>query len=116
MDDDLNTSTGLAALFELVRAVNTARDAGASDVDLKFAQDSLCTLSGVLGLQLGKNRISAGGADKFIDLLVEIRSEMRKQKNWVMSDLIRDRLKDLGVVIEDGKEGTTWQGSSHSGE
>ncbi len=116
MDDDLNTSTGLAALFELVRAVNTARDAGASDVDLKFAQDSLRTLSGVLGLQLGKNRISAGGADKFIDLLVEIRSEMRKQKNWAMSDLIRDRLKALGVVIEDGKEGTTWQGSSHSGE
>ncbi len=116
MDDDLNTSTGLAALFELVRAVNTARDAGASDVDLKFAQDSLRTLSGVLGLQLGKNRISASGADKFIDLLVEIRSEMRKQKNWAMSDLIRDRLKDLGVVIEDGKEGTTWQGSSHSGE
>jgi cysteinyl-tRNA synthetase len=41
---------------------------------------------------------------------------MRKQKNWAMSDLIRDRLKELGVVIEDGKEGTTWQGSYHPGE
>jgi len=111
MDDDLNTSAGLAALFELVRSVNTARDAGASDSDLKSAQESLRTLSGVVGLRLGEKRISSGEADKFIALLVEIRSEMRKQKNWAMSDLIRDRLKELGVVIEDGKEGTTWQGS-----
>jgi len=111
MDDDLNTSAGLAALFELVRTVNTARDSGASDSDLKSAQESLRTLSGVVGLRLGEKRISAGEADKFIALLVEIRSEMRKQKNWAMSDLIRDRLKELGVVIEDGKEGTTWQGS-----
>ncbi len=108
MDDDFNSSGGLAALFELVRSINTARDAGASDTELKPAQDTLRELTGVLGLRLSEKKIAGGDADKFIALLVEIRSEMRKLKNWAMSDLIRDRLNDLGVAIEDSKEGTIW--------
>jgi cysteinyl-tRNA synthetase len=108
MDDDFNTSGGLAALFELVRTINTARDAGATDAELKPAQDTLRTLTSVLGLRLSEKKATGGDADKFIALLVEVRAEMRKQKNWAMSDLIRDRLKELGVAIEDGKDGTTW--------
>ena len=49
------------------------------------------------------------GADKFINLLIEVRAEVRKQKLWQLSDQIRDRLKELGVVIADSKEGTTWR-------
>jgi len=56
-----------------------------------------------------KEKTGGGDADKFVALLVELRSEMRKQKNWAMSDLIRDRLKELGVTIEDGKDGTLWR-------
>jgi cysteinyl-tRNA synthetase len=108
MDDDFNSSGGLAVLFELVRAVNSARDAGATADQLKPAQDTLKTLTGVLGLRLQEKKASGGDADKFISLLVEVRSEARKQKNWAMSDLIRDRLKELGVAIEDGKDGTSW--------
>jgi cysteinyl-tRNA synthetase len=108
MDDDFNSSGGLAGLFDLVRAVNTARDAGATDAQLKPAQDTLRTLTEVLGLRLGEKKTSGGDADKFIALLVEVRSEARKQKLWAMSDLIRDRLKELGVAIEDSKDGTTW--------
>jgi cysteinyl-tRNA synthetase len=108
MDDDFNSSGGLAALFELVRAVNTARDSGATDAQLKPAQDTLKTLTGVLGLRLGEKKASGGDADKFIGLLVEVRNEARKQKNWALSDLIRDRLKELGVGIEDNKDGTIW--------
>jgi cysteinyl-tRNA synthetase len=107
LDDDFNTAGGLAALFELVRAINTARDAGATDAELKPGQDTLRALTGVLGLRLAEKK-SGGGADRFVDLLVELRTEMRKQKNWAMSDLIRDRLKELGVAIEDGKDGTSW--------
>jgi cysteinyl-tRNA synthetase len=107
MDNDFNSSGALAALFELVRAVNTARDAGAKDEQLAPAQSTLRTLAGVLGLRLAEKK-SSGDADKFVDLLVELRTEARKQKNWAMSDLIRDRLKELGVVIEDGKDGTIW--------
>ena len=108
MDDDFNSSGGLAALFELVRSVNTARDAGATDAQLKPAQDTLKTLTGVLGLRLQEKKSSGGDADKFIALLVEVRTEARKQKNWALSDLVRDRLKELGVAIEDSKDGTTW--------
>ena len=108
MDDDFNSSGGMAALFELVRAINTARDAGATDAQLKPGQETLTTLTGVLGLRLGEKKTSGGDADKFIALLVEVRTEARKLKNWALSDLIRDRLKDLGVAIEDSKDGTIW--------
>jgi cysteinyl-tRNA synthetase len=108
MDDDFNTSGALANLFELVRTINTARDAGATTEELKPGQDTLLELTGVLGLRLGGKKSSSNGADKFIELLIDVRTEARKQKNWALSDLIRDRLKDLGVVIEDGKDGTTW--------
>jgi len=108
MDDDFNSSGGLAALFELVRLVNVTRDAGATDAELNPAQDTLRTLTGVLGLRLSDKKPSGGDVDKFITLLVEVRAEMRKQKNWAMSDMIRDQLKELGVAIEDSKDGTIW--------
>ena len=108
MDDDFNTAGAIAALFELVKAINTARDSGANDAQLLPAQNTLRTLTGVLGLRLQDKKGSAD-ADGFINLLVEVRAEVRKQKLWAMSDLIRDRLKELGVTIEDGKEGTTWR-------
>jgi cysteinyl-tRNA synthetase len=108
MDDDFNTPLALAALYELVKAINTARDNGATDEQLKPAQETLRELTGVLGLRLQEKQ-GSGDADKFINLLVEVRSEVRKQKLWQLSDLIRDRLKESGVVIEDSKEGTTWR-------
>jgi cysteinyl-tRNA synthetase len=48
------------------------------------------------------------GAAPFIDLLVEIRKELRKEKLWALSDKVRDDLKVLGVVLEDTKDGTAW--------
>jgi cysteinyl-tRNA synthetase len=109
LDDDFNTSSGLATLFELVRSINTARDSGATETELKSAQDTLRKLAGVLGLRLSEKKAGRGGADPFVNLLVDFRTEMRKQKQWAMSDLIRDRLKELGVAIEDGKDGSTWR-------
>ena len=108
MDDDFNTAGAVAALFELVKAINTARDAGATDEQLKPAQATLRELSGVFGLRLADKK-GSGETDGFINLLVDVRTEVRKQKLWALSDLIRDRLKTLGVTIEDGKEGTIWR-------
>ena len=110
LDDDFNTAGALSHIFELVRVINTTRDNGATSGELKPAQDTLRALTGVLGLRLAEKK-GAGEADKFVDLLVEIRAEMRKQKIWAMSDLIRDRLKELGVVIEDNKDGKSWRWS-----
>ena len=91
-----------------MRAINTARDAGASPEQLFHAQKTLRELSGVFGLRLTE-KTGSEGADKFINLLLEVRAEARKQKQWPLSDLIRDRLKELGVTVEDGKEGATWR-------
>ncbi|MBI4731210.1 MAG: cysteine--tRNA ligase [Chloroflexi bacterium] len=109
MDDDFNSSGALAAIFELVRSINTARDHSATADQLHPAQATLRALAGILGLRLSEKKSDSGDADKFIALLVELRTEARKQKNWAMSDLIRDRLKELGVSIEDGKDGTNWR-------
>jgi len=108
MDDDFNTPLALAALHELVKAINTARDSGATDAQLQPAQAILRELTGVLGLRL-QEKTGSSGADKFIDLLVEVRGEVRKQKLWALSDQIRDKLKELGVMIEDTKDGTKWR-------
>jgi len=108
MDDDFNTAGALAAIFELVKAINTARDQDATDTQLQPAQAVLRELTNVLGLRLAE-KTESGDAEKFIELLIEVRSEIRKQKLWALSDLIRDRLKELGVTLEDSKDGTRWR-------
>lgn len=108
MDDDFNTSGALAALYELVKAINQARAEGATDEQLKAAQAIFAELTGVLGLRLEEQKSAGGDADAFIDLLVSLRRDLRAEKNWALSDKLRDGLKDLGVILEDSKDGTTW--------
>ncbi|HPA34554.1 MAG TPA: cysteine--tRNA ligase [Anaerolineaceae bacterium] len=109
MNDDFNSAGALAALFELVRSINQARADGAQDSELEPSQSMLRKLAGVLGLTLSPAASQGTDtADPFVDLLVEIRSELRKQKLWALSDLVRNRLQELGVVLEDSKDGTTW--------
>jgi cysteinyl-tRNA synthetase len=66
-------------------------------------------LSEVLGLELELGEGIDREAEAFIELLIEIREELRQAKQWALADLIRDRLLTLGVHLEDGKEGTTWR-------
>ena len=108
MDDDFNTSGALAALYELVKAINQARAEGATDEQLKAAQAIFAELTGVLGLRLEEQKSAGGDADAFIDLLVSLRRDLRAEKNWALSDKLRDGLKELGVILEDSKDGTTW--------
>jgi cysteinyl-tRNA synthetase len=108
MDDDFTTPLALSALHELVKAINTARDRGANTQQLQSAQATLRELTGVLGLRLA-DKAGSMDAEKFVKLLIEVRTEIRKQKLWPLSDLIRDRLKELGVTIEDTKDGTLWK-------
>ena len=108
MDDDINTAGALGHIFELVRLINASRDAGATEEELRPAQNTLRELTSVLGLEL-KEKEGSGDADKFIDLLLEVRSEVRAQKLWALSDLVRDKLAALGVTVEDSKEGSSWR-------
>ena len=109
MDDDFNTASALGQIYDLVRAINQARDAGADDETLREAQTKIRELTSILGLQLRRAAAASRPADEFVDLLIEIRRQLREQKLWALSDLIRDRLAELGVVLEDVKEGTTWR-------
>ena len=108
MDDDFNTSAALAAIFELVRNLNQARSDGAREAQLLPALEVFNELTGVLGLQLEEQSGSANAADPFIDLLVSLRRDLRAEKNWALSDKLRDELKALGVILEDSKDGTSW--------
>ena len=108
MDDDFNTPRALSAIYELVRGINQARDAGASQQELGVAQDKLREIAGVLGLRLTGPRGLESQASGLVELLLEIREELRESEHWALADRIRDRLSEQGVMLEDGKQGTIW--------
>ncbi|CAA9554593.1 MAG: Cysteinyl-tRNA synthetase [uncultured Thermomicrobiales bacterium] len=108
MSDDFNTPEAVAALFDLARQVNRARADG-PDASFAAAQATFLELVGVLGLDLSEPAVSGGDSEPFIQLLVEVRDEVRKAKQWALADSIRDRLGALGVTVEDGPTGGTWR-------
>jgi len=109
MDDDFNTSGALAALFELVRAINTARDSGLSGAPFAAGQAALRDLAGVLGLRLAVPQSHVQEAAPFIELLIELRAELRKAKQFALADMVRTRLTELEITLEDGPQGTRWK-------
>jgi len=109
MDDDFNSPAALAVLFELVRSINVARDAGVDKATLQQAQGTLKELTGVLGLELEDKSDSLLSAAPYIELLIQVREELRNAKQFALADMIRDRLLDLDILLEDGKTGTTWK-------
>jgi cysteinyl-tRNA synthetase len=125
MDDDFNTPGALAALFELVREINRRRggaagggaagggaaDGGAARAEVASAQAELVNLAALLGVTLEPPAATADGADAgpFIDLLLAMRQRLREAKQWQLADEIRDRLRDLGVVVEDRPTGAVWR-------
>jgi len=106
MDDDLNTPRAVAALFDLTRDINREADAGANIAAARALLRELCD---VLGFSLQSASGSAQEAAPFIDLLINVRKELRAAKQWQLSDQVRDGLAELGIEIKDGPEGTTWQ-------
>jgi cysteinyl-tRNA synthetase len=132
MDDDFNTAQALAALFELVREINKGRE---ENCDVTAAQKTLRELAGVLGFTLAepeKPPLESGpfvqllddikhkfeqtplydagmDAEKLIYILIVTREKLRRAKQWHLADLIRQRLGELGVSLEDTPKGTVWK-------
>jgi len=109
MDDDFNTPQALSSLYELVRSTNLARDKGAGQPALQLAQQKLQQLAGVLGLRLVDRAPADPRLGGMVDLLVEIREELRAAEQWELADRIRLRLASQGIQLEDGKHGTSWR-------
>jgi cysteinyl-tRNA synthetase len=112
MDEDFNAPAAVAALFDFTREVNTAlgSEKGPGRKDLEVFAGLYRELAGdVLGLLPRRESGSGGIESSLIRLLVDLRNEARARKDWTFSDSIRDRLDGIGVVLEDGKDGTTWK-------
>jgi len=107
MDDDLNTPRALAVLFDLARDIN--REAG-NGLNVRESQKILESLAGVLGLTFKEEVLeSSTEAAPFINLLVDLRSRLRNEKQFEIADQVRNQLSELGVAIEDSAEGTSWK-------
>jgi cysteinyl-tRNA synthetase len=108
MDDDFNTAGALGHMFELVRAINQAKDAGVAGEIVAEGQSLLHELMTVFGLHT--ERLEVGSqATPFIELLIDLRRELRQQKLWSLADKLRASLAELGVLLEDSKDSTTWR-------
>jgi len=106
MDDDFNSAQAIAALFELAKEINRAAEQGAN---LTAAQHTLLKLAGILGLTLKEKTQPTADAEALISLLVSIRDDLRENHQWQLADKIRNGLADLGVILEDGPQGTRWK-------
>ena len=104
MDDDLNTADGIAAIFELVRDINSNLQGSPTKAFAENAYALLMELAGVLGI-LGREK---GGLDAEIEALIAERQDARKSKDFAKSDEIRDKLKAMGIVLEDTPQGVKW--------
>ena len=106
MDDDLNTADGIAAVFELVRDINSlVIGKGATKATVEYAAKIFDELTGVLGLVYNRKTESL---DDEIEKLIEARTQARKDRNWAEADRIRDELKAQGIVLEDTPQGVKW--------
>jgi len=107
MDDDLNISIALAALFDFVRDVNNLLDSNAvSKEEASLLGGLLMQFDSVLGV-IGKVEVEEA-LPSDIDALVQKREAARKAKNWKEADAIRAQLKAMGIVIEDTAQGVRW--------
>ena len=105
MDDDMNTADAIAAVFELVRDINTVIAAGANKATLELAAKAFDELTDVLGIVYNRSKASL---DDEVEELIAQRAQARKDKNWALADEIRDKIKAMGIVLEDTPQGVKW--------
>lgn len=103
MDDDLNTADAISVIFEIVSEANKSITSGSgfSKEVITFTIDTISELGGVLGL-LSKTDDSL---DSEVEAIVEERAKARAEKNWAKSDELRDKLREMGIIVKDTPQG-----------
>ncbi|MCD6324807.1 cysteine--tRNA ligase, partial [Candidatus Bathyarchaeota archaeon] len=113
MDDDFNTPLAISMLFSIVKAINNYADANET-IGKPVKQQVLKIFTGlldVLGIEWSIDKQETGLTgllEDVISILVDVRNEMRKRKEWEIADSIRERLKKRGIILEDTPKGTRW--------
>lgn len=119
LDDDFNTPMVIAALFDACRIINLIKDGKehASQTDIDALRNLMDTFmieilgirpEGVTAENAGDSATAAKPFEDAVDLLLEIRSEAKRNKDWTTSDLIRNRLSEIGFDVKDTKDGWEW--------
>ena len=105
MDDDLNTADAIAALFNLTREINTMLGGNPTKEDCEEALRVFSELSGVLGLVYN---VKEDNIDEQVEEMIRQRTEARKNRDFATADAIRDKLKEMGITLEDTPQGVKW--------
>ena len=111
MNDDFNTPVLIAHLFEAVKVINLIKEQKAS-LTKEDIEEFKTTITGfvfdVLGFMNESSQEDSKKIKGVVELLIKLRKEARENKDWALSDQIRDELIELGIQLNDGKEGTSF--------
>jgi len=115
MNDDFNTPKALAVMFEFLKAVNVWLDKGSAVAEetlqhaIKVLEETAGTVLGLLPADY--SQLLGGGqgdVEGLVQVLIDLRSALRKEKNFALADEIRDRLSKLNIELKDTPQGTEW--------
>ena len=106
MDDDLNTADAISVIFELVKYANVNVTEESSKATVELVLNTIEKLCDILGIITEKKEEVL---DSDIEALIEERQAARKAKNFARADEIRDQLSDMGIILEDTREGVKWK-------
>ena len=106
MDDDFNTADAVSAIFELVKLANSTANEESSKAYVELLAGTIAKLSDVLGIITERK---AEVLDSEVEELIAARQQARKEKNFALADEIRQKLLDMGIVLEDTREGVKWK-------
>lgn len=106
MDDDFNTADAISTIFDLVRDINTNLGVDSSKELVNYSLNLIRELGSPLGIL---QKSTKGSLEEEIEKLIEERQQARKNKDWALSDKIRDDLKARGIVLEDTPQGVRWK-------
>lgn len=106
MDDDFNTADAVSAIFELVKLANSTANEESSKAYVTLLSETIAKLSDVLGIITERK---AEVLDSEVEEMIAARQQARKEKNFALADEIRQKLLDMGIVLEDTREGVKWK-------
>lgn len=106
MDDDFNTADAISAIFELVKLANSTADEASSPAYMSYLKETIEKLCDVMGII---TEVRHETLDSEIEDMIRSRQEARKAKNYALADEIREKLANMGIILEDTREGVKWR-------